>query len=214
MATPSYSASENTINAKTITDAEVKEMLVQKSVEAFPEFEKEIRGENLDECNWNRAREIGFGEVVYTETRMLSETESVTYTEFDSGIALTAFGLMEGKNITDTYENGTETTYTMNVWLQYGASLDVLFVEDLIYSIRTNQYDVIRCLGDINHDYSTSSYRLDEYRTYENTSENAYVEYGSFFNFSVNYGDMTIPYSLHGTLRIEVGDDKCVISSY
>lgn len=195
-----------------ISNDNVKGDVVNKSIEAFPEFETKIKGENTEEIKSALMRRSGIGEVIYTETRMLSENEMVTYIEYESGIAATAFGLMEGKKVTQSYSEGNRYTYIMNVWLQYGGSQSVLFVEDFEYIIYSNTYDVIKNEG--NHkSMSTAVSPIIEELKKEEDADVAKAMYGAGFVFDISYSDYTIPITLYAHLIIEVGNNTCVISS-
>ena len=217
-----YASEQDEITVQYVTDVEIKEMLVDKAIKAFPEFEDKIRGENVEEIARALKRRTGVGEVVYTETRSISETETVTYTELDNGIALTALGLMTGKNVTNTFSNGPTTIYTMNVWLQCGSSLDVLFVSGFQYKISYTGYDAIVDLGNLNNVSNTAdSAFLDSYKLNEDSNANAYAAgnayaiWGSYFNFNINYGeDDQFPVSQFGNLEVIVGDNTLEINCY
>ena len=132
---------EESSGVTVVNDEEVREMLLLKAIEAFPEYEKEIRGET--EINLGKARSGGMGEVVISETRRLSETDVVTYTQYDSGIATAAVGLGIGQSEVTGYHRGQYMLYEMDVWLTCGVSTDVLFVESFGYGVYTNGYDEI-----------------------------------------------------------------------
>ena len=161
-----------------------------------------------------KMRSSGFGNVVYSETRSISDVETVTYTEFDSGIALTAIGLMTGRNVTNEDNYGTHTTTTMNVWLQWGASESILFIKNFKYSIYGTSYDKILYKGSIDSVLNTALTVFKGQQIIETAESRAYVEYSGTFEFSVNNGDFEMPLSAGACLKIEVGNNTCEISAY
>lgn len=160
-------------------------------------------------------RSRGLGEVVFSETRALSDSEIVTYTEFDSGVALTAIGMMTGKNIVEELDYGTNTSIKMDVWLLWGNSPSVLYVKNVKYSIYENEYDVLTQKGSIDNPLCTT---MGTTRTaqnlFETSTTNAYVEYTGSFVFYISDGAGESPYFMEASLRIEIGDNKCTISAF
>lgn len=207
-----FNAAEDSPTVTMESDEEIREILLSKAIEAFPEYEKEIRGEN--EINLGKARSGGAGEVVVSETRRLSDAEIVTYTEYDSGISTAAIGLGVGKNITNTTTGSSYTQYTMNMWLTCGNSPTMLFVEGVKFKINSNSYDQITNKGNItNYLCTTSSTIYENYVEKEGADNLAVLECGGYFEFTYNTGWGEVPYSIYGILKLEVGNNTYELSS-
>ena len=195
-----------------IKDEDVREMLLSKAIEAFPEYEKEIRGET--EINLGKTRNGSMGEVVICETRKLTDTDVVTYTQYDSGIVTTAVGLGIGKRETYMNPQGQYTDYYMNVWLTCGSSTSCLFVKDFRYRVYPNTYDEIGYTGNLNNSLcTTSSTIIEELITKETSTDPAYVRYGGYFEFEAYTEFDTLPYYVYGRLIIEVENGSYTLSS-
>lgn len=207
-----YVAAEDVTIMSVENDAEVREMMLSKAIEAFPEYEKEIRGEN--EINLGKARSGGIGEIVISETRRLSETDVVTYTQYDSGIATAAVGLGAGKK--DTYMNpqGAYTDYYMNVWLTCGNSPDYIFVKDFRYRVYPSAYDEIGYTGILDNDLNTAgSVIIEEYVKNETAEDPARAVYGGYFSFTIYSEVGDLPYYIYGRLIVEVENGSYTLSS-
>lgn len=205
-----FKASEEYAEVTTINDEEVREVLLSKAIEAFPEYEKEIRGEN--EINFGKARNGGMGEVVICETKRLSDTEVVTYTQYDSGIAMVASLFASGKEIVNAFHRGEYMYYQMDMWLVGGVTTDMLYVENFGCAIYPSTYDKILYSGDLDSTLCTVFSPIEEYIYYEeNSNRDAEVSYGGYFRF--NDGDGQIPYQLYGRLIVKVGNDTYTVSS-
>lgn len=130
----------DTVQATMVHSESMSEMVKEKAIQAFPEYEEKIRGENLtaDMLAQPFSADYDPNEIVVSEMRQLSENEVVYYAERANGVALYALGCFAGKNVTgSSYVNNTNY-YTMNAWLNCGNSQDVLMVNGIQTSVSTS----------------------------------------------------------------------------
>lgn len=190
-----------------------KESLLEKAIDAFPEYEKELRGEN--DINFAKVRSGGMGNVVINETRKLSDTEIVNYTQYDSGIATAAIGLQTGKNITSTINGTRYTEYKMDMWLICGTSSSILYVKDVVFCINLTDYDAIYSKGSVvnNIVYNSVAPVLQEYIDEETATRSAKLQYSAYFEFYVHINGGEQPYLVWGNIILEVGNNTYTLSS-
>lgn len=110
---PAFSAENScSVEAMTTSDTETRNMVIEKAIQAFPEYEEKIMQENVQGLN---TRQLADSDViVVNETRFLSENEAVQYTEYANGLAALSFFATAGKKVNSTVDGGYYTLYNIN----------------------------------------------------------------------------------------------------
>ncbi len=196
----------------TVRDETIKDFITEKAVEAFPEYESTIRGENLTANTFSTAA-ISDNPIVVQETRALSETESVSYTEYHNGIAVATFMAIEGKNVYQTITGSTYTTYRLNAWLRVIGSDGLLMVYDIeciAYNNGNNRMPDPGYLSDLTTVIATEGAHVE----YGTASSPAYAEYSGSFIIEVE-GTMGSSFTFYpGTLHIEITASGPTVTGY
>ncbi len=199
-------AEEGDNNAKMVDDPEMREVVIEKAITAFPEYEKQIKGEV--EVNLSNARGIVNDEVVINETRNLSKNEIITYTQYESGIVTTALGYVEGKDVTVLYDGGTYRNYSMDAWMTHSLSSTMLYIQDINFRIYDNLYDKLIDRGSL-----VSSGAYLGMRENETSAKKALVEYRGWFYYDLSDIGTEVPLTDTRVLKIEIGNNTWTLSS-
>lgn len=203
---------EESVRVEVVNNDVIHEQIINKAIQVFPEYEKQIRGESDIKLNHAKSRTIHEDEIVVCETRKLSDDEVMTYTQYRSGVSTVAFAYSVGKKGTVVSENGTSLVYRMNAWLHHSLSDDVLIVSNIELLINYYNYDKIKKIGNL----SGTATLYGKSNMTETASKPAYAEY--IGNFSYDLSDiheaLLYPYIDTQTLRIELKNNEWTISSY
>lgn len=202
---PAFAAeSGSTPTAVMTSDSATKEMVLEKSIQAFPEYAEKIRGENLTASTLVQPYSMDANEIVVSETRALSENEMVHYTEYANGIALTAFMTTAGKNVYQQDNGSYYTVYHMNAWLTCGASSDLLMIYGVQCRLEHNGNNGVPNPGYIEGGQTSAiSPMRGGYKSAGTAGSPAYVEYSASFTVNISTGGEPIVHLQPGVLRIE-----------
>ncbi len=191
-----------------------REYIISKAIEAFPEYSSKIQGENELALNTSISGYSTGSQIIFNETRWLSENEVVTYSEYDNGIVTYAYGIVAGKNVTDEYDMGSGVViYTMNMWLQCASSEDVFIVNDVSFIVRETSPGSIISLGDVYEPeniipglgVSVADWAYLGGKVQGTVTEPAYIEYSATFYVGIYISGSMVPIPFTGILRLEVG---------
>ena len=202
----SVSAIEVGPDAYLVEDIQIREFALSKALEAFPEYASKIKGEHLIQNTAMLMSHSTTPKVLVNETRMLSETEMVTYQEYDNGLVLTAFGFMAGKNVTDTSSGTGYSSTTMNIWLNYASADQTLLVNGVQYAHQQNNYGSITNKGYIDSSSDAGSMAVSAYKRTGDANGPAYLEYQAIFYVEQYNGFSIQEVPVWGFLLLEVDE--------
>ena len=116
--------------------------------ELFPEYAQKAEAFSV-QARARNAGNLELGNVVYSETKDVSDTEKLTYMEYSSGRAGYLYFKSWGSTSSDPDIGGTRYTRTLVITVAgcYGS----VYVQGLVYSIYDYTYDAIinegKCIG-------------------------------------------------------------------
>lgn len=174
----------DTVQATMVHSESMSEMVKEKAIQAFPEYEEKIRGENLtaDMLAQPFSADYDPNEIVVSEMRQLSENEAIHYTERASGVALFAYIRYAGKNITNTGYINNNVIYDLNAWLNCSGSPDVLLINGVRTQVNASGTNSIINIGWINNNQLGTLPGTRGETVMSGTSANpAHVEYMTTF---------------------------------
>ena len=168
-------------------EADEYEDLASVACAAFPEYADRIRNNNNNTRSISAYNADETPEIVTSETRMVSSTQTVSYTEYSDGSIL-----LSDARVTDqftesyTVDNSSTalniTIYTVTLRAGYTATGDYVKVSNLVYKVRSSGYDSITNTGTYS---ASSSYcyiiDIDSYTATETASAPAQVVYNVYF---------------------------------
>lgn len=200
---PAFAAKiDDSPTAVVISDTVSRETLLEKSIQAFPEYEAQLRGENLNETILVQPYSMNSNEIVVSKTRAISATEVVHYTEYANGIALTSLMTTAGKNIYNTGSAGQATVCDLNAWLTCGGSSDVLMINGIKCRYDINLNNSILNVGYIAATNSASSVMQAGFKASGTGGAPAYVDYSGYFTVTISTGGEPLIYEQPGLLRV------------
>lgn len=130
--------------------------LIALACEVFPEYTSSILGENISAYNLPQYDE---NEVIFSETRNISETEKLTYTQFASGRGIiiseesTAIELEETGSSQSSFAGGVDYTVSYKITPSNDPDDDfpgVFTIDNFKYRIIYSTYDLITSPGTAN----------------------------------------------------------------
>lgn len=135
-------------DAQQITQPLTKDQLEYIAVSVFPEYETKITGEWLQSPSGIRLLESTTEPVlVRSETRAISEFDSVTYQEYSNGVVLSSLTLNAGSSATDTSQSNGFTYVTLDMYLLCSISEDSIVVQGVEVNYRSGAYGMITNKG-------------------------------------------------------------------
>lgn len=188
--------------ATMIENPATSEMLLEKAIQAFPEYASQLRGENLTETNFMKPYSANTNEIVKSETRAISENELVHYTEYANGVTLAALMTSAGKNIYNTESSGPATFCDLNAWLYCAGSSDVLLIEGVRCRYDINLNNSILGVGKVSKSNSAASPLRGTLKSSGTSASPAYVDYSAYFTVTISTGGAPNIYEQPGLLRI------------
>lgn len=156
-----------------------REELIEKACEAFPEFATKIRNEEPKPASY---RMSGESEVVYAETRAVSDRELISYTEYSDGAVLLAQTQCE-TIYNSTTDIANEIKVDITVKATHNDAPGYFKASHVQFTINETGYDYITSPG------STSTSGGCQYgggysmKKTETASGDAYVKYNLGFKF-------------------------------
>lgn len=123
------------------TEPEVlsRNALIEEACNLFPEYESKIRGKNLS-ATYSQSRSSDNCKLVYEETRSVSNTQNITYSEFSDGTVYVTGSTINAwyqTNFTES-DNSFTTIYTGNFTITSNVNENALIViEKIKFAIAT-----------------------------------------------------------------------------
>lgn len=184
--------------------------LVDKAAAAFPEYAEKLL--NPSYYPSAHAREAETGVLVVSETRAISDTESVTYAEYSDGLILLSG--YEFTYDTDLISSTTGSTYK-NVTIDIEAACvtdnyytGYFYLDGFSYTLRSgyDNFDSITDPGDARKGSYCSMASLEDYTENESYTGYARVEYSLGFKVGPQASQVVTSY-----LTIHVGEDTIAV---
>ena len=197
--TPTYAAE---------SDSSVREQWIQLACEAFPEYEDNIRG-TVSTYSRTIVELETTPEVVFCETREISETETVTYAQYSDGRSIIIGGKAAARLTAaptqSNFAGGIDYTITYTVVPTDTDNFDGIFqVIDFKCRVMPATYDSILNIGTPSVNYSSiCKYNVYPGNLTETASSPANVNYS--ITFYPNYA--TSDYRLIVSLDLSVSND-------
>lgn len=177
------------------------EELLEKAECAFPE-------NSVNTVTYDLTKTISnpdaLGSIVTTETRRISETELISYSEYTSGYSLYTYQV-------DVLQNSTSSGsgYSLadvDIYVYSPVLSGMLQVYNFSYSLAQNNYDSIISTGRLGTNIIQSY--LGRYKLREDASGSAYALYTGVLENTILSSNVTI------TLEVNVGNDSCTHEVY
>lgn len=187
------------------TSDEFRELIIEKAIQVFPEYEDNILGNNLTANAFIQSYSLGKNEIVVDETRSISENESIHYTEYANGITLMSFMITPGKNIYYEGGRGYYMAHNLNAWITCGGSSDLLFISGVECRTSMNDVDsnILYNYGTIDNNLtSATSPLIGRTKKTGTSSDPAYVEYSASFTVEISTAGEPIIILQRGFLKI------------
>lgn len=144
-------------------------------------------------------------DVVISETRMVSDTERITYQEYSNGAYTLVFDVL--RNVTSSSSGSGYMTRTVDIFVSSSWGIGELVVTGFRYTLVQGAYDQINDPGSL--DTSTVDASQDIYfRSSESATRPAFAQYYGDYSSLANDTIVT-----RCTLTIEVGGDECIITA-
>ncbi len=187
-------------------DEIVREELLTKACEAFPEFADKITNPQISMAP--NTRSTGNQEPVYTETRQLSDTETIIYTEYASGLVLLTGIEGEWSRTVNDYESSSfAVIYDINITASLNEPSGTFRLKNVKYTLVNNGYDAILSKGTPSRSTGCNGATEIVARMNETASQDAMILYELHFQFaSSGY------YTCRTELTLTVGDNRADIT--
>ncbi len=188
------------INAHAEENSSGYAILLEKACSAFPEFEEKLTNPVLPISTQSRSTP----ELVYSETRALSEEEYITYSEYSDGIILLAdFDMEWSKRTHETSPISSGYIYDVTITASC-VGIGHLTIHNMKYAIVLGygSYDYIIDTGTASPSERCTIAETFPTRMAENVSECATLKYGLYFQ-----AGPTGYYTMESVLRVLVGRD-------
>lgn len=135
--------------AATETDTSERDELIALASEVFPEYANQICEERIG--TYAVSRGLGQRELVVTESRSVSDTETLIYSEYSDGIVLlTDYDFEKEVTYVDRQTGAGITTTTVDIKATCTGVSGYCKLDDVVYSLVSSSYDMI-------HDKGTAS---------------------------------------------------------
>lgn len=184
--------------------------VIRMACATFPEYEEQIRGENITSSSLARSSSSSeLGAFIIEETRLTDSGELMTYQQDESGIVVVTFSY--GSSIVSS-SYGTGYAYRKcNLVMYCNISNELLQVNNFEYTFVQNGYDTISSYGTTSESTATIRYVIGN--TQETSAMKAFVRY--YVSFTPN--NLGLSLGLNGEvnayLQATVGGDSCVYSA-
>lgn len=166
------------------------------SKEVFPEYANRTYAANsIGTLNVGTGA-LELGDVVYSETRQVSETEVLKYVQYSSGRI--GYWYVKGWNSTQEYPDVGGTRYIRTLVITVPGCEGALYVQGINYTIRPGLYDIFNDEGTCSGGTNCLNH-LDE--QYESSRGPAKASYGGYLT------DLLLNYPVGIVFTVEVGND-------
>lgn len=197
---PAYAAEaeESTMLQRSNAAAYAEELAVR----AFPEYADRITADVVNFSEIATYRMNNEDRIVVQETRAISEKEVITYTEYASGLRFTLGAFTPAKNVTNTVEGASYTTYTVNAWMHCMGTSDVLMVYDVQLRANSNGTSKLVSEGHVPDFSTTVGSRVWQKKEDGSANDSAFVKYVGIFTITVSIGGGESVTPINGFLKI------------
>lgn len=196
-------------------EADVQQELIDLACEVFPEYTNKILNQRILPSSGMRSSDM---ELVCSETRKVSDLQTVLYSEYSNGAILLTDITADPPNVTyvDIVNGSSSTVYTVNIRATCTGGYGSFTANNIKFSLISSAYDRIDSKGTHTIRSSTNEFEgvslIDEDPNpsivwNESASQNAKIEYKIAFKYAT-YG-----YALCEThLTLIVGDNNYTVS--
>lgn len=196
-------------------DAYEREQLLAKACEVFPEYEDYIYGRIAPQSSSRGVREVTF-----SETRKISETESITYVQYSDGRGIVSQeNLQQDFALTSTDSSETSFAGGVLVTLSYkvtptdtGYFSGVFYLDDFKCKVMPSTYDSILNIGTSSSNSSLKCLFNNSTPNYtESAGKSANVTYNLTFIPDRSYG-VTSSNDIYASLSLSVRNDTVYVT--
>ena len=175
--------------------------LVEIALEVFPEHryasEHKARSLSGQQCT-------ELGTPISSETRNITDTEQITYTEYSSGYSLYTYQVDLPIN---SASSGTGySTVNTDIYVYSYLLTGILYIRELSFTHVQYGYDIISSVGSVAN--NTIQAYVGKYKLEENADGPAYVYYTGVFENSILSANVV------ATLAVYVGNDNMTYEVY
>lgn len=193
-----YAIDTDVSSSTALTKAEISAIVVQ----AFPEYaDKILATPSASASILNSASSDPFGEVTVYETRALSDTESVTYIEYASGLALGT--VSQVTSVTASSSGSGYSNKTVDVHVMCSGAVNTFLLSGFQYTLVNSAYDQINDIGKFYNTATGETVKKTGYNMKETSSKAAYVKYPAAFTTTLEGVDL-----LSVTMEFRVAKDS------
>lgn len=163
-------------SATALTKTEISAIAVQ----AFPEYaDKILATPSTSASILNNASSDPFGEVTVYETRALSDTESVTYIEYASSLAVV--GVSQVTSVTASSSGSGYSSKTVDVHVMCSGAVNSFLLSGFQYTLVNSGYDQINNIGKFYDTATGATVSSSSSNKKETSSKAAYAKYPALF---------------------------------
>lgn len=166
----------------------------------FPEYAE--KNSNLTVYSAMSVCDNGLGEVISSETKPISKTESLIYTEYSSGRASLFY--MKDWTVTSSRPTGNGgTTYKRTIVVTIRGCVGSVYVSGFEYTLNLHTYDWIDNVGSCYDSFGTTL--IQPRKMTEDAYGDAYVSYGG------NVEDTLLHYPVGISYDVHVGNNTIIV---
>lgn len=182
------------------------DLLIQKASVAFPEYTEKMQNPAVNYASFSRTASPR--ELLVSETRSISNTETITYTEYSDGVILLSSTTLTADTTTQDYVTGsTYRKITVDIEAAYtGDKKGYFYLEGVTYRLNDSDYDVITSAGTASKSGSCTSATRTRFSSKETDTSYAQIIY----NLEFVVGP-TEDYTVISTLYFYVGTDTAIV---
>lgn len=184
-----------------------RDELIALACEVFPEYASKIRGEELTATNGLQRTTLS-REIVKTETRPVSENETISYVEYSDGtvyLANSEVYLLYSPH-SSFPDNSTTDVYVGSLIITSNLNDDALIIiSNIKYAVVSNSADYVISVGNATSEYSASLEHAEITREYQSGSKPAEIKYD--VHFTTADGSDTDPFDVY--FRVIDGNCSC-----
>ena len=197
----------NTMAAQNNSDERAE--LILLACEVFPEYADKINNQTVNTNSRSSTSENR--ELVLTETRNVSENESLIYSEYSDGvILLTDYAFEKELTIIDRVSSSYAVNVTMNIEATCTNVSGYFLLEGVKYSLINGAYDVINDEGTATATGKCRIWNKDLFYSYvpnETASQNACITYRLGFQIGASSASQ-----INSRITLTVGDNSATVT--
>lgn len=182
--------------------------LIELACEVFPEYEASIRGEIFPKNENSRSSNR---EVIISESRQVSENQTLYYTEYSDGVALVASsGFTPTETIINNDTGASATTITSKLVVKCTWSNQEFICNNVKYVTVSSQPDYIISTGNLSDSDTNDAYVKENTKYKENSSGPARIDYYAQFQLLPQFNSTP----LEPTIYFTVGQNVATFYAY